>query len=73
MSEQKICNYCGKPLWGSSGELSVTSLKATRIDFDKVVDTNIENEIFCDARCLGNAILEMSWIHENEPNIIHDK
>jgi len=67
MSEQLTCRYCGKPLWGSNGELHVTSLKATRIDFNKVVDTNIENETFCDAECLGNAIMEMAWIHENSP------
>jgi len=51
---------------GARGELHVTSMKATRIDFDKVVDTNIENETFCDALCLGNAIMEMAWIRDQE-------
>lgn len=67
MSDEEVyCSYCGKPLWGSHGELHVTSLKGTRVDFDKVVDTNIENETFCDARCLCDAIMEMAWIRDSE-------
>lgn len=61
MVDEQVCGYCGKMTWRTTGRLHVTQLKASAINFNEEIDINIENETFCDSRCLEGKIHEFTY------------